>query len=112
MGDFAYFALQVFACFFLIACLVAGVMALIVKKPFISCLGAMFWLAAAALVVWSFIIDNGSRNGWDFLALLILWGAAAVNFLIGLILCRIGTAQSRKKALGNESVVKTEEPTQ
>ena len=109
MEDFASFAMQVFAIFFLLSCLIAGVMALVIKKPFIFCLGVMFWLAAAALVVWSFVIDDGGRNGWGFLVLLILWGAAAVNSLVGFILCKIGMSQSRKNAPEDERVAAAEE---
>ncbi len=110
MGDLVDFLTTLFACSFLGFILVAAVMARLTKKPFISCLGGMFFLAAAAIIVWSSIIADGDKSGWGFLALLILWGMAAGCFLVGLILCKIGAARSRKNALGDEGVVKTDAP--
>ena len=106
MGDLADFLIKLFACSFLGFILVAVAMARLTKKPFIFWLGNIFFLAAAAIIVWSFMIDDGSRDGWGFLALLILWGMSAGIFLIGFILRKIGVSQSRKNALGDKSVVK------
>lgn len=110
MGDLADFLMKLFACSFLVFILVAAGMARLTKKPFVFCLGNMFFLAAAAIIVWSLMIDDGSRNGWGFLALLIVWGMAAGNVLIGFILRKIGASQSRKNALGDTSAVKTDSP--
>ncbi len=100
---------QVFALFFLGFILVAVVIALLTKKPFIFWVGNMLMVAAVALFVWGCIINDGS-DGWGFLAVLILWGLAAGSFTVGFILYKVSVSQMRKKAQGNASVVKTEEP--
>ena len=109
MGDLTLFLMKLFACSLLVFILVAVVLARLTKKPFIFYLGNLFFLAAVAIIVWSFVIDDGSRSGWGFLALLILWGMAAGSFLIGFILRKIGASQSRKNALGDKNVVKTDD---
>jgi hypothetical protein len=65
----------------------------------------MLMLAAAVLIVWSYSID--SREGMEAFVIVIMWGMAAGSFLVGLLLRTIGVSQTRKKALADESVVKT-----
>ncbi len=97
--------MEVFFYFFLIFFLLALGIAFVVKKPFLVCLGYMFMLAAVVLVVWSFVIDDGSRRGMEALVLAIMWGFAAGSFILGLILRKIGISHSRKKALSEMDVV-------
>ncbi len=106
MGELAGFLMKLFACSFLGFILVAAVLACLTKKPFIFYLGNIFFLAAVAIIVWSFMIADGS--GWGFLAVLILWGMAAGSCLLGFILRKIGISQSRKKALQDRGLVKTD----
>ena len=104
--------MEIFVYFFSGFILVAVVIAFITKKPFLFCLGNMFLLAAIVLVVWSFIIDDGSRRGMEALVLAIMWGMAAGSFLVGLLLRKIGVSQSRKNVPADESVVATKDPEQ
>ena len=102
--------MEVFVYFFLGFILLAVVIALLTKKPFAFCLGNMFLLAAVVIIVWSFIIDDGSRRGMEALVLAIMWGMAAGSFLIGFILRKIGASQIRRKIPADGNVVKMEEP--
>ena len=102
--------MEVFVYFFLGFILLAVVIALLTKKTFAFCLGNMFLLAAVVIIVWSFIIDDGSRRGMEALVLAIMWGMAAGSFLIGFILRKIGAAQSRKNVSGDENLVKADDP--
>ena len=104
--------MEVFVYFFLGFILAAVVLSLLTRKSFIFCLGNMFLLAAGVIIVWSFIIDDGSRRGMEALVLAIMWGMAAGSVLVGFILRKIGMSQSRKSAMGDESFVKAEEPEQ
>ena len=104
--------MEIFVYFFLGFILVAVVMALLTRKPFVLCLGNMFLLAAVIIIVWSFIIDDGSRRGMEALVLAIMWGMAAGSFLIGFILRRIGASQNRKNIPRDENAVKTDGPEQ
>lgn len=104
--------MEIFAYFFLGCIVAAGVIALLTKKPLIFCLGNMFLLAGGVIIVWSVIIDDGSRRGMEALVLAIMWGMAAGSFLVGFILRKIGAAQSRKNAPRDESVATAEEPEQ
>ncbi len=110
MGDFTAFLMTLFACAFLGFLLVAVIMARIIKKPVVYCLGNMFFLGAVGVIVWSFAIDDGSRNGWGYLVMLILWGIAAGCFLIGFILRKIGVSQSRNSVPVEQNAAKTDSP--
>ena len=100
--------MEIFAYFFLGFILVAVVMAFITEKPLVFCLGNMFLLAAVVIIIWIFIIDDGSTRGMEAVVLAIMWSMAAGSFLVGFILRKIGVSQIRKNLLGSESVVKTE----
>ena len=104
--------MEVFVYFFLGFILIAVIVSFLTKKTFAFCLGNMFLLAAVVIIVWSFIIDDGSRRGMDALVLAIMWGMAAGSFLIGFILRKLGAPQSRNNVLGDQSVVKTDGPEQ
>ena len=104
--------MEIFVYFFLGFILLAVAIALLTKKPFTLCLGNMFLLAAVVIIVWSFIIDDGSRRGMEALVLAIMWGMAAGSFLIGFILRKIGAPQSRNNVFGDQSVVKTDDSEQ
>ena len=104
--------MEIFVYFFLGFILLAVVIAFLTKKPFIFCMGNMFLLAAVVIVVWSFIIDDGSRRGMEALVLAIMWGMAAGSFLIGLILRKLGAPQSRNNVLEDQNVAKTDVPEQ
>ena len=104
--------MEIFVYFFLGFILLAVVIAFLTKKPFVFCLGNMFLLAAVVIIVWSFIIDDGSRKGMDALVLAIMWGMAAGSFLIGFILRKIGAPKSRNHVVGDQGVVKTDAPEQ
>jgi hypothetical protein len=106
MNEVFELALIFFGPFFL----VAVIMTQFTKKPLALCLGNMFMLAAVVLVVWAFVIDDGSRRGMEAFVLLLMFGAAGGSFLVGFVLRKFGVAQSRKKALPGEGVSKTEEP--
>ncbi len=101
--------MEIFAYFFLGFFSIAAVMAVLTKKSFIYCLGNMLVLAAVIIVIWSFIIDDGSRRGMEALVLAIMWGMAAGSFLVGLMLRKIGSSSGRKSAIGEESAVKAED---
>ena len=104
--------MEIFVYFFLGFILLAVVIAFLTKKPFVFCLGNMFLLAAVVIIVWSFIIDDGSRRGMEALVLAIMWGMAAGSFLIGLILRKIGAPQSRNDVSADQDAIKTDAPEQ
>lgn len=103
--------MEIFAYFFLGFIAAAVVLAFLTKKPFVFCLGNMFLLAAVVIIVWSLIINDGSRRGMDALVLAIMWALAAGGFLAGLLLRRLG-ALRRRDAAGDKGRATTEEPEQ
>lgn len=102
--------MEVFVYFFSAFIFVAVVLAFLTKKTFIYCLGNMFMVAAIAIILWSIIIDDGSRRGMEALVLAIMWGMAAGSFLVGFILRRIGVSQNRKKVATGVNAVEKENP--
>lgn len=101
--------MEIFAYFFLGFILAAIAIAFLTRKSFLFCLGNMFMLAAAVIIAWSLIIDDGSRRGMDALVLAIMWGMAAGSFFVGFILRKLGVSQARKKALPAENAAEKEE---